>query len=43
MCNRLEAARYGRPVIVELKGQTPISAVPDLSIDWNRLLAQLDG
>jgi len=41
---RLEtAARYGRPVISELKGQTAISSVPDLSIDWNRLLAQLDG
>jgi Uma2 family endonuclease len=40
---RLEAARYGRPVISELKGQTPVSSVPDLSIDWDRLLAQLDG
>lgn len=40
---RLEAARHGRPVIFELKGQTPISSVPELSIDWNRLLAQLDG
>jgi len=40
---RLEAARYGRPTIFELKGQTRVSSVPDLSIDWNRLLAQLDG
>ncbi len=41
---RLEAdARYGRPVIYELKGRTAISSVPDLSIDWNSVLAQLDG
>jgi hypothetical protein len=41
---RLEiAARYGRPLISELKGQTAISSVPDLSIDWDRMLAQLDG
>jgi hypothetical protein len=39
----LEAARYGRPVISELKGETPVASVPDLSIDWNDLLAQLDG
>jgi hypothetical protein len=38
-----EAARYGRPTIFELKGQTRVSSAPDLSIDWNRLLAQLDG
>jgi Uma2 family endonuclease len=40
---RFEAAGYGRPVILELKGQTSVASVPDLSIDWNRLLAQLDG
>jgi Uma2 family endonuclease len=40
---RLEAARYGRPDIFELKGQTPVSSLPDLSIDWDRLLAHLDG
>jgi len=41
---RLEAAaRYGRPAIVELQGKTAISSVPDLSIDWNRVLALLDG
>jgi len=40
---RLEAAaRYGRPDILELKGQTAISSVPGLNIDWNRLLAHLD-
>jgi len=39
---RLEtAARYGRPDILELKGQTAVSSVPDLHIDWDRLLAQL--
>jgi Uma2 family endonuclease len=41
---RLESdARYGRPFIWELKGQTAISSVPDLSIDWDPVLAQLDG
>jgi hypothetical protein len=39
MC--FEGGRYGRPTIQELKGQTPIRAVPDVSIDWDRLLAGL--
>jgi Uma2 family endonuclease len=38
---RLEGGRYGRPTIVELKGQTPLTAVPGVSIDWDRLLSQL--
>jgi Uma2 family endonuclease len=38
---RLEDGRYGRPTILELKGQTPLTAVPGVSIDWDRLLAQL--
>jgi Uma2 family endonuclease len=38
---RREAARYGRPTILELKGQTSISAVPGVTIDWDRLLASL--
>lgn len=38
---RLEAGRYGRPTILELKGQTPLTAVPGIIIDWDRLLAQL--
>jgi Uma2 family endonuclease len=38
---RLEDGRYGRPTILELKGQTPLTAVPGVSIDWDRLLLQL--
>jgi Uma2 family endonuclease len=38
---RLEGGRYGRPTILELKGQTPLTAVPGVSIDWDRLLSQL--
>ena len=38
---RLEGARYGRPVIVEMKGQTSLAAVPDVTVDWDRLLAAL--
>jgi Uma2 family endonuclease len=38
---RREVARYGRPTILELKGQTSISAVPGVTIDWDRLLASL--
>lgn len=34
---RLEGPSYGPPHIVELKGRTSISAVPGVSIDWNRL------
>ncbi|HTX06089.1 MAG TPA: Uma2 family endonuclease [Steroidobacteraceae bacterium] len=33
---QLEGARYGRPLILELKGQTAIRAVPGVSIDWDR-------
>ncbi len=36
---RLEGGRYGRPVIVELQGRTAISAIPGVSIDWDRLPA----
>jgi len=38
---RLEDGRYGRPTILELKGQTALTAVPGVSIDWDRLLSQL--
>lgn len=34
---RLEGRRYGRPTILELKGRTAISAIPGVSIDWDRL------
>jgi len=38
---RLEADHYSRPVIIELKGETAIAAVPGVSIDWDRLLANM--
>ena len=38
---RLEAGHYGRPLILELKGQTEITAVPGVTIDWDEVLAQL--
>ena len=38
---RLEAGSYGRPTILELKGKTQLTAVPDVIIDWDRLLARI--
>jgi Uma2 family endonuclease len=38
---RLEAGRYGRPTQRELSGQTHLTAVPGVSIDWDRLLSRL--
>jgi Uma2 family endonuclease len=38
---RLEDGRYGRPTIMDLKGQTSLTAVPGVSIDWDRLVSQL--
>ena len=38
---RLEDGRYGRPIYQELKGQTRLSAVPGVSVDWDRMMAQL--
>lgn len=32
---------FGRPVIQELRGETAVAAVPDLVIDWERVLARL--
>jgi Uma2 family endonuclease len=39
---QLEADHYGRATILELKGQTAIGAVPGVTIDWDRLLTNLD-
>lgn len=36
---RLEAGRYGRPAIQELKGRTVISALPGVWVDWDQLPA----
>jgi Uma2 family endonuclease len=38
---RLEAGHYGRPAILELKGRTPLTAVPGVTIDWTRVLAKM--
>lgn len=36
---RITAGCYTRPVVLELRGQTPMTAVPGISIDWDHLLA----
>ena len=38
---RLEAGHYGRATLLELKGQTPLTAVPGVIIDWDRVLAKI--
>ncbi|MBV8804235.1 MAG: Uma2 family endonuclease [Sinobacteraceae bacterium] len=37
-----EDGRYGPATILQLKGQTPISAVPGVSVDWDLLLPYLE-
>jgi Uma2 family endonuclease len=39
--HRLEAGRYGRPTLFELKGQTQLTALLGVTIDWERVLARL--
>jgi Uma2 family endonuclease len=38
---RLEAGRYGRPTVLELKGQTQLNAVPCVTIDWDEVVARM--
>ena len=38
---QLEAGHYGRATLLELKGQTQITAVPGVTIDWARVLAKM--
>jgi Uma2 family endonuclease len=38
---QLEAGYYGHPTILELKGQTQLTAVPGVTIDWDHLLAKI--
>ena len=38
---RLEAGRYGRAPRLDLKGQTPVAAVPGVTIDWDEVLAEI--
>ena len=37
----LKGGRYGHATLLELKGQTPIKAVPGVSIDWDQVLAEI--
>ena len=39
---RLDGGHYARATILELKGETTIGAVPDISIDWDRVVNRLD-
>ena len=39
--HRMAAGHYARAVLLQLRGQTAIIAVPGVSIDWDRLLAVL--
>jgi Uma2 family endonuclease len=38
---RLEAGQYRRPTVLELKGQTQLTAVPSVTIDWDEALAKI--
>ena len=38
---RLETGRYGSGTCLELKGQTPLTAVPGVTIDWDEVLAEI--
>lgn len=38
---KLEEGRYGRPTILELKGQTRLTAIPDVTIDWDDVIAKV--
>jgi Uma2 family endonuclease len=38
---RLEAGRYGCATRLELKGQTPLTAVPGVTVDWDEVLAEI--
>jgi Uma2 family endonuclease len=38
---RLRAGRYGRATLLELRGQTPLTAVPGVIIDWDQVVARM--
>ena len=38
---RLEGGRYGRATRLELKGRTRLTAVPGVTIDWEKVLAKV--
>ena len=35
------AGGFARPTVVELKGKTQLTAIPDVTIDWDRLLTRV--
>lgn len=37
--HRLAAGHYTQPIVLELRGQTALTSVPGVSIDWDRLSA----
>ena len=38
---RLEAGHYGHVTLLELRGQTQLTAVPGVTIDWDQVLAEI--
>ncbi len=38
----LESGQYGPATTLKMRGHTPITAVPGVSIDWNEVLANLE-
>ena len=38
---QLQGGSYGRATLLELKGQTPLTAIPGVTIDWEQVLAKL--
>ncbi len=38
---RLESGHYGHATVLELKGQTQLTAIPGVTIDWDRVLARM--
>jgi Uma2 family endonuclease len=38
---RLQDGRYSSPILQSLKGRTFLTALPDLHVDWDRLLSRL--
>jgi Uma2 family endonuclease len=38
---RLKKGHYGRPIVLQLKGQTQLAAIPGVIIDWARVLAKM--
>lgn len=39
---RRKGEDYGRPEILEFQASTPVTAVPEVVIDWAQVLARLD-